>query len=190
MPVQPGVRSSITSISVIFIGLSLAAPFCGGSARQLKGAEYRTIVQNAGIQAVEVTAMATRVRARTAVDGEDEGASGSRSVRRALEIFELMLARGEALAVVEIVSALKIPKSTAYELARTLTEAGYLERMGKEGRLFLGRKLFELGMMYRSQIDLLKEGSQVVEALRDATGETVQFSVLENEMMLVLIKEE
>jgi DNA-binding IclR family transcriptional regulator len=134
--------------------------------------------------------MATRVRARTAIEGEEDGASGSRSVRRALDIFELMLARGEALAVVEIVAALKIPKSTAYELARTLTEAGYLERMGKEGRLFLGRKLFELGMMYRSQIDLLKEGSQVVEALRDATGETVQFSVLENEMMLVLIKEE
>jgi DNA-binding IclR family transcriptional regulator len=133
--------------------------------------------------------MATRTKSET-VETEEEGASGSRSVRRALEIFELMLTRGEALAVAEIVTALKIPKSTAYELARTLTDAGYLERMGKEGRLFLGRKLFELGMMYRSQIDLLKEGSQVVEALRDETGETVQFSVLENEMMLVLLKEE
>jgi DNA-binding IclR family transcriptional regulator len=134
--------------------------------------------------------MATRAAARQTMDGEEEGASGSRSVRRALDIFELMLARGEALAVAEIVTALKIPKSTAYELVRTLSDAGYLERMGKEGRLFLGRKLFELGMMYRSQIDLLKEGSQVVEALRDATGETVQFSVLENDMMLVLLKEE
>jgi DNA-binding IclR family transcriptional regulator len=134
--------------------------------------------------------MATRTRAGQTINGEEEAASGSRSVRRALDIFELMLARGEALAVAEIVAALKIPKSTAYELARTLSDAGYLERMGKEGRLFLGRKLFELGMMYRSQIDLLKEGSQVVEALRDATGETVQFSVLENDMMLVLLKEE
>jgi DNA-binding IclR family transcriptional regulator len=134
--------------------------------------------------------MAMARRAKGSADGEEEGASGSRSVRRALEIFELMLSRGEPLAVVEIVQSLKIPKSTAYELARTLTDAGYLERMGKEGRLFLGRKLFELGMMYRSQIDLLKEGSQVVEALRDRTGETVQFSVLENEMMLVLLKEE
>jgi len=134
--------------------------------------------------------MATRAAARQTINGEEEAASGSRSVRRALDIFELMLARGEALAVAEIVTALKIPKSTAYELVRTLSDAGYLERMGKEGRLFLGRKLFELGMMYRSQIDLLKEGSQVVEALRDATGETVQFSVLENDMMLVLLKEE
>ena len=83
-----------------------------------------------------------------------------------------------------------IPKSTAYELVRTLTDAGYLERSGRAAVYFLGRKLFELGMAYRSQIDLLKEGSQIVEELRDETGETVQLSVLENEMMLVLIKEE
>jgi len=116
--------------------------------------------------------------------------SGSRSVRRALEIFELMLQRGAPVTVAELVQELRIPKSTAYELARTLTEAGYLERAPRDGALFLGRKLYELGMVYRSQVDLLKDGSQLVEELRDATGETVQLSVLENEMMLVLVKEE
>lgn len=116
--------------------------------------------------------------------------SGSRSVRRALDIFEFMLQRGEPLTVAEIVQELRIPKSTAYELARTLTDAGYLERASRDGALFLGRKLYELGMVYRGQVDLLKDGSQVVEELRDATGETVQLSVLENDMMLVLLKEE
>lgn len=120
----------------------------------------------------------------------DDGAAGSRSVRRALKIFELMLQRGEPLPVGEILTALKIPKSTAYDLVRTLSETGYVEPMGKEGRIFLGRRLFELGMAYRAQIDLLKEGSQVVEDLRDATGETVQLSALENGMMVVLLKEE
>jgi len=123
-----------------------------------------------------------------AAGGDDS--SGSRNVRRALRIFELMLQRGEPLAVSEIVTALKIPKSTAYELVRTLSDTGYVEQMGKEGRLFLGRRLFELGMAYRAQIDLLKEGSQIAEELRDATGETVQLSALENGMMLVLLKEE
>ena len=45
-------------------------------------------------------------------------------------------------------------------------------------------------MAYRGQVDLLRDGSQIVEELRDATGETVQLSVLENDMMLVLLKEE
>ncbi len=115
---------------------------------------------------------------------------GSRSVRRALDILELMLERGETLSVADIVARLKIPKSTAYELVRTLGDGGYVERSGKAGGLFLGRKLFELGMAYRSKIDLLKDGSQIVEELRDQVGETVQLSVMENDMMLVLVKEE
>lgn len=116
--------------------------------------------------------------------------STSRSVRRALEILELILERAEPLTVAEIVRLLRIPKSTAYELVRTLSQAGYVERDSGAGAYGLGRKLFELGMAYRSQVDLLKEGGQIVEALRDETGETVQLSVLENNMMLVLVKEE
>jgi DNA-binding IclR family transcriptional regulator len=111
-------------------------------------------------------------------------------VRRTLDIFELMLATREPLSVGVIIERLHIPKSTAYDLVRMLVESGYLERGRRPGSYFLGRRLFELGMAYRSQVDLLKEGSHVVEALRDHTGETVQFSVLENEMMLVLLKEE
>jgi IclR family transcriptional regulator, KDG regulon repressor len=131
-----------------------------------------------------------KLSTKLATLADDEASVGSRSVRRALDIFELMLHRGKPLSVTEIVAALHIPKSTAYELVRTLSEAGYVDRTAQGGGLFLGRKLFELGMAYRSQIDLLKEGSQIVEELRDATGETVQLSVLENAMMLVLVKEE
>lgn len=127
--------------------------------------------------------------AATPAGGEDES-SGSRSVRRALDIFELMLERGGPLTVAQIVDTLSIPKSTAYELVRTLTQADYLAPSNKGAGLFLGRKLFELGMAYRNQVDLLKDGSKIVEELRDATGETVQLSVLENQMMLVLLKEE
>ena len=114
---------------------------------------------------------------------------GGRTARRVLSIFDLMLERGEPATVAEIVEALRIPKSTAYELMRTLASAGYVER-ATAGAYFLGRKLFELGMAYRSHVDLLKEGGKAVEELRDETGETVQLSVLENDVMLVLVKEE
>ena len=77
---------------------------------------------------------------------------GGRSARRVLAIFELMLQRGEPVTVAEVVRGLRIPKSTAYELVRTLTAAGYLERNGTAA-YFLGRKLFELGMAYRSQME-------------------------------------
>jgi DNA-binding IclR family transcriptional regulator len=115
---------------------------------------------------------------------------GSRSVRRALRILEYMLDCAEPVTMARLIDALAIPKSTAYELVRTLTEAGYVEPSGRDGGLFLGRKLFLLGMAYRNRVDLLRDGALVVEALRDETGETVQFSVLVEDHMHVLMKEE
>ena len=120
----------------------------------------------------------------------DDEATGSRSLRRAFDILDLMLQRGGPVTVAQIIEALAIPKSTAYELVRTLTEANYIAPSGKGSGLYLGRKLFELGMAYHSHVDLLRDGSLVVEELRNETGETVQLSVLENDQMMVLLKEE
>lgn len=97
---------------------------------------------------------------------------------------------GEPLTVADIIKRLGIPKSTAYELIKALGDAGYVEPHGRDNRLFLGRKLFELGSAYRSQVDLIKDGGKTIEDLRDLTGETVQLSVLDGNMMLVLVKEE
>jgi DNA-binding IclR family transcriptional regulator len=116
--------------------------------------------------------------------------SASRSVLRALNIFEHLLARDRPATVGELVSSLGIPKSSAYELVRTLTDKGYLERGAAPGAYGLGRKLYELGMAYRGQVDLLKEGGRVVEELCQETGETTQLSILDDGMMLVLLKEE
>ena len=97
---------------------------------------------------------------------------------------------GEPLTVADIIKRLGIPKSTAYELVNTLSDTGYVEPQGRDNRLFLGRKLFELGSAYRNQVDLIKDGGKTIEDLRDLTGETVQLSVLDGNMMLVLVKEE
>jgi IclR family KDG regulon transcriptional repressor len=129
-------------------------------------------------------------REQERVTTSDDENTGSRSVRRALDIFELMLRKGEPLTVAQIITELSIPKSTAYELVRTLSEGDYLSPSGKGSGLFLGRRLFELGMAYRSHVDLLKDGAQIAEELRNETGETVQLSVLEDDLMMVLLKEE
>jgi IclR family KDG regulon transcriptional repressor len=131
----------------------------------------------------------SNVKSRPETVAEDES-TGSRSVRRALDILELMLQRGEPVTVAQIVAELSIPKSTAYELVRTMSEGDYLAPSGRGSGLYLGRKLFELGMAYRSHVDLLKDGSRIAEQLRDETGETVQLSVLDNDLMMVLLKEE
>jgi DNA-binding IclR family transcriptional regulator len=121
---------------------------------------------------------------------EDEGGEGSRSVRRAMDILSLMLARGGPMTVAHIIAELGIPKSTDYELVRTLGEADYIAHSSRGAGLFIGRRLYELGMAYRNNVDLLCDGAQIVDELRDETGETVQLSVLDNQLMMVVLKEE
>jgi len=136
----------------------------------------------------EIRALKT-LREADSGTGSDEN-SGSRSVRRALDILELVLKHNQPVTVAQIIAELAIPKSTAYELVRTLSDGDYLEPAGKGSGLFLGRRLYELGTAYRSHVDLLRDGSRVAEELRNETGETVQLSVLENDLMMVLFKEE
>lgn len=114
----------------------------------------------------------------------------SRGVLRAVAILDYVLQRNGAAPVADIVHDLDIPKSTAYELVRTLVKTGCLERELNGSGYGLGRRLYEYGMAYRNQIDLLKQGNHVVEQLRDETGETAQLSVLDGGQMLVLAKEE
>ena len=132
---------------------------------------------------------ASRPAADDSGEGRDERGS-SRSLLRALEILEYLLGRGEPATVTQMIGDLGIPKSTAYEIVRTLTEGGILSAPGRGGGLFLGRRLYDLGMAYRAQDEVLREGARIVESLRDETGETVQLSVLEDDMMVVLLKQE
>lgn len=127
---------------------------------------------------------------KPATPGTADASEGSRSVRRAIDILGLMLSHRGPVTVAQIIAELGIPKSTAYELIRTLNEADFVAPSSKGNGLFIGRKIYELGMAYRSQVDLLRDGALIAEELRDETGETVQLSVLDNDMMMVLLKEE
>ena len=129
-------------------------------------------------------------RPRKSLQKKPDLESGSRSARRTLEIFELLLKRGEPQTVAKIIATLKIPKSTTYELVKTLTDAGYISANSRGGGLFLGPKLYELGMAYGNNVDLLRDGNAIVEELRDETGETVQLSVLDKNQMMVVLKAE
>lgn len=117
------------------------------------------------------------------------GGEAARSLRRAVSILGLIHDSGRAQRVADVVASLGIPKSTAYELIRVMAAEG-LVAPTEDGRFALGRRLHELGTGYSVQVDLLREGTRVVRALRDETGETVQLSIMDGTLMQVLLKEE
>lgn len=115
--------------------------------------------------------------------------SGARSLRRAMAMLTLIHQRGQPQSVAEMAQALSIPKSTAYDLLNAMLHEG-LVTPADGTRFALGHRLHELGSGYRAQVDILREGSRIVRALRDETGETVQLSAMEGPLMHVLLKEE
>ena len=115
--------------------------------------------------------------------------SGARSLRRAVAMLAMIQSRGQPQSVADMALALSIPKSTAYDLLNAMLHEG-LVTLADGKRFSLGHRLHELGAGYRAQVDILREGSRVVRALRDETGETVQLSAMEGPLMHVLLKEE
>jgi DNA-binding IclR family transcriptional regulator len=112
------------------------------------------------------------------------------SIKRVLEVLEILRRSERPLRASEIIRELSIPRSTGYEIIKILEASEYIERRGDNHAFSLGRQLHILGMTYRGQVDLLKDGGPIVEALRERTGETVQLCVLDNEYLLVLLKED
>ena len=71
--------------------------------------------------------------------GEKTGrtAGGVQSVHRALDLFEVVAARGGTLAIGEIAAAAGVPLPTTHRLLRTLLDRGYM-RQASDRRYALG----------------------------------------------------
>lgn len=70
-----------------------------------------------------------------------------------------------------------IPRPTAFRLLTTLEQAGFVSKIN--GEYQLGIRCFVLGNVVAATLDLRERARPHLEALRDATGETVHLAVLD-----------
>jgi DNA-binding IclR family transcriptional regulator len=111
---------------------------------------------------------------------EDMGVSRrARGLDRAFEILNYLRELRRPARPNEIAVGIKAPKSTTYELVGLMLKAGMLEYADKEGRVFLGRKLYFLGLAYQSQFDLTRECRSYLDELAETTRETSQLCMLD-----------
>lgn len=68
--------------------------------------------------------------------------------------------------------------STAFRILGALIEAGFVEKTAAGGYM-LGRKLVRLAGKVRRNVDIREQALDIMEALRDAIGETVNLTVRE-----------
>ena len=108
-----------------------------------------------------------------------------RGLDRALEILDFLRDLRRPARPHEIALGIGAPKSTAYELINLLLKNGILEYADKDGRVFLGRRLYFLGLAYQSNFDLTRECKDYLTHLAGVTRETSQLCMLDGDKYVV-----
>ena len=105
----------------------------------------------------------------------DPRTGGVQSLHRALDVLEVLAARGGHLTIGEIATASELPLPTTHRLLRTLLGRGYVRQMPNR-RYALGFRLVPLGAAAGSMVGFDTE--VVLRELVDALGETANLAVL------------
>ncbi|MGQ9630529.1 MAG: IclR family transcriptional regulator [bacterium] len=109
-----------------------------------------------------------------------------KSVWRAVKILE-SFDRGErGMGVTELSRRLGFPKSSVHDILSTLEAEGIVERDPDSQRYRLGLKLFELGNMARSNLELRKVAVPFLKELNSRLDETVHLTVLDEGEVLYI----
>ena len=124
-----------------------------------------------------------------AVEGVGVGRR-ARGLDRAFEILDYLRELRRPARPNEIAVGVEAPKSTTYELVNLMLKTGVLEYADKEGRVFLGRKLYFLGLAYQSQLDLTRECRSYLDELAETTRETSQLCMLDRDKYTVAMMRE
>ncbi len=108
------------------------------------------------------------------------------AVRKALEILCEFSGGTPTLAVSDISRRLEIPKSTAHNLLRTLQTYDFIQQDAIDRRYRLGPRVFELGLLFSQNTELIAKARAHLLRLAEATKETVKLGILSGGGALIL----
>ncbi len=101
-----------------------------------------------------------------------------KSAARSLAVIEYV-ARHSPASFTDVVTDLRLPRSSAHGLLRTLESAGWL-RQNPESHLYsLGLRAWQVGQQYTGHRGLAEVAAPFMDELADRSGETVQLALLD-----------
>jgi len=114
-----------------------------------------------------------------------EKSDGSlKSVRKALQIFELFTIDDPELSISELVKKLSMPKVSVYRFLRVLMKSSFITQDKQTKKYRLGIKIFELGSIVLRNFDLREVAFPLIVELSKRSGETVHLGVLDNQQVV------
>lgn len=104
--------------------------------------------------------------------------SRERGIDRVLKLLAFLNESGRPVRLADLPKALGAPRSTIYELVRMLTDSGILQLSGEDNKVYFGKLIYLYGINYLRENDLIRRGSEAVDALSKLTGETSELCML------------
>ena len=118
---------------------------------------------------------------------ERKGTYHVQVIDRAVAILAEIAKAPQDLSGIEISERLRLHKSTVHRLLAVLESNGMVERRPDGSRYGLGWRVFEMGIVAASRLDLLERAKPFVARLVDLTGETAHFGVLRQGEVVSLV---
>ncbi|MGH3279757.1 MAG: IclR family transcriptional regulator [Trebonia sp.] len=120
-------------------------------------------------------------------DPEEPGASPAAD--RLLEVLQFLAAQRGPVPAAVVSRELALPRSTVYQLLRSLRRRGFAAHFPEARRYGLGLSAFELSSAYLRQAPLGRLGAPLLAALADQVGQSAHLAVLHGRDVIYLVEE-
>lgn len=115
----------------------------------------------------------------------------NRTVKRAVDIIQLIKDNSDGLTIKEISQLMKIPASSAFDIVHTLHAEKILEYSKPKSKTFvIGVRAFEVGSAYRQRISLVEVIHPYVEKLMRISNATAFLAIADDTEIVYLDKVE
>jgi IclR family KDG regulon transcriptional repressor len=108
----------------------------------------------------------------------DKSEYAVQAVNNAIDILELLGDGEHELSISDVVTKLNLTRSNVNKLLATLEMFGYVEYNRYTGNFRLGVKTFQISQAYINKLNIIEISVQVLQQLKQQTGESAYISVM------------
>ncbi len=123
-------------------------------------------------------------------DGTGAKAEGVQSVGRAMALMDLLGQSDEGARVSDLARLAGLAVSTAHRLLTTLENGGYAQFDRANGLWRVGRQAYLVGTAYTRRRNFVAPALPLMRRLRDATRETVNLGILDQDYLVTISQAE
>ncbi len=118
------------------------------------------------------------------------GESVNKSLLRAISIATSFSPNDLELSLTDLSRKTGIPMTTVNRIVKTLIQGRLLERKIRSDKYRIGPEFYILGSLYLRGTDILNAAEPVTQTLNELTGEAVAVSILNQDNVVLVVKEE